>query len=102
MEIPLGRWSTSAALAQIGTTILFGIMAVGALGYALSVTYVWTTAIIGILMIVMIGLAIYGIKMLPKTKSTKKRKCYNWITVFFLATTTLNIIYWNLFMGWKI
>ncbi len=102
LAIPLGRWSTLVVCAQIVTAILFAIMAVLALNFALSISYIWMSVVMGGMVIFMIGLIIYGTVVILKNETSKKRKFYNLIAVIMLATTVVNIFYWNLFMWWKI
>lgn len=100
--VPLGRWSTLAAAAQLFAVLLLAVMASQAFAYALASSYAWVTVAFGLVAVFMAGLLLYGIGMLLKTESTKKRKCYNWAVVILLGATIVNIVYWNLFMFWKI
>lgn len=100
--IPLDRWSALVAMVQIATVILFAVMASQALSYALSGSYAWMTVVLGVIALALGGLVVYGIVMIPKAEFARKRKIYNWTTVILSATTVINIVYWNLFMGWKI
>ncbi len=102
IAISLGKWSTLAAAAQLIAVLLLAVMASQAFGYALASSYAWTNVGFGIIAVFMTALILYGITMLLKTESTKKRKCYNWTVVILLGVTTVNIVYWNLFMFWKI
>lgn len=100
-KIPMGKWSILSAVTQLLTVLLLAVMAIQASGYALASSYAWVSVGFGIAAVFMAGLILYGIAMLLKTESTKKRKCYNWIVVILLGVTTVNIVYWNLFMFWK-
>ncbi|MCM1261303.1 MAG: beta-lactamase family protein [Butyrivibrio sp.] len=99
--IPLGRWSTLAALLQIAAALLVMIMAIGASSYASAASYTWANAAFIPLMIVMVAVVIYGIVALCKMQSGKLRKLYNIITLVMIAVTITDILYWNLFMFWK-
>lgn len=100
--IPLGKWSALAALIQVATVALLVVVAMQVSSYALASSYIGLTAIFDFIVVIMLGFLVYGIRMLRKTESTKKRKCYNWTTVILLISTIVNIIYWNLFMWWEI
>lgn len=102
VSIPLGRWSLLAAILQVTAVAMLAVMASQAMSYALADSYAWTTVVIAVVAVLMAGFILYGIAMLKRTESTKKRKLYNWITVVFLAVTVVNVMYWNLFMWWKI
>ncbi|MBR1692590.1 MAG: beta-lactamase family protein, partial [Lachnospiraceae bacterium] len=101
-RIPMGRWSACAAIVQAVLVPLLVWMALCAASYKLSSSYLWGFILVGILTLVMAGLAIYGIAALRKTDCSKKRRFYNLITVLSLAVTVVNILYWNLFMFWYI
>lgn len=101
IAIPMGKWSILSAVTQLLTVLLLAVMAIQASGYALASSYAWVSVGFGIAAFFMAGLILYGIAMFLKTESTKKRKCYNWIAVILLGVTTVNIVYWNLFMFWK-
>lgn len=102
LTIPLGRWSLLSAVMQVAAGVVLAAMASRAMSYALADSYIWTMAAFAVLAVLMTGLILSGIVMLPKTESTKKRKVYNWAAVISLAVTVINIVYWNLFMWWKI
>lgn len=102
IAIPLNGWSTLSAVVQMIAVALVAVIALSAFSYATAGSYVWASAVYGIVAVFMAGLVIYGIVKLRKTESTKKRKFYNWITVVMLAVMVVNILYWNLFMFWKI
>lgn len=100
--IPLGRWSTVAALLQILVLVLLGCAVVKVSSYALFSTYRWMLVVLGILELVIAVLVGVGLRMVLTTKSTKKRKVYNWSTIILLVVTALNILYWNLYQFWNV
>ncbi len=102
MTIPLGGWSALAAGTQVVTAVLLAVVAVLALSYARAASYTWMTVVIGGMVMLMIGLIVYGVLKLRKNRSTKKRTCYNVMTMLLLVAAAANILYWNLFMWWKI
>lgn len=102
LSIPLGRWSMLAAVMQAAAVVVLAVMASGAMSYALANSYAWMTVLLAVLAVFMTGFILYGAITLPKTKSSKMRKFYNWSTAVLLAVTVVNIMYWNLFMWWKI
>ena len=91
--IPLGRWSTVAALLQILVLVLLGCAVVKVSSYALFSTYRWMLVVLGILELVIAVLVGVGLRMVLTTKSTKKRKVYNWSTIILLVVTAVNILY---------
>lgn len=100
--IPLGRWSTVAALLQILVLVLLGCAVVKVSSYALFSTYRWMLVVLGILELVIAVLVGVGLRMVLTTKSTKKRKVYNWSTIILLVVTAVNILYWNLYQFWNV
>ena len=100
--MPQGKWSTLSAVVQVLTVVLVLVMVIQAKTYATASSYVWIPAILGVIAIIMIGLAVYGMVTIRKTENTKKRKFFNWATSVMLLITPLNIIYWNLFMWWQL
>lgn len=101
IAIPMGKWSTLSAVMQLLTVLLLAVLIAEATSYALADSYAWVTVGFGLAAAFMAGLMLYGIVMLPKTEASMKRKCYNWASVIWLGVTTVNILYWNLFMFWK-
>ena len=97
----MGKWSTLSAVMQLLTVLLLAVLIAEATSYALADSYAWVTVGFGLAAAFMAGLMLYGIVMLPKTEASMKRKCYNWASVIWLGVTTVNILYWNLFMFWK-
>lgn len=102
LAIPLSKWSTLAGIVQSVVILLAVAFASQAMNFAPAETYAWIPIIFGIIMVVMLGLISYGIIMAHKTEMIRTQKCYNGFTAFFLITTTVNIVYWNFFMWWKI
>lgn len=102
LSVALGKWSATAALIQLAAVILFAVMASLAMAYALASSYTWMVAVMGVLALVMLGLVLYGIWQMRKSSASKKRKIYNWLTIFMLLAAVANILYWNLFMWWSI
>ena len=100
--LPLGRWGTVSGVLQTVFIILLGYTAVSAFGYALSSAYVWAIAMAGIIAVIMLVLALYGFVKIPKTQSGKFRKFCNYTTAVSLFVTAVNIVYWNIFMFWKL
>ena len=100
--LPLGRWCTVSGVLQTVFIILLGYTAVSAFGYALSSAYVWAIAMAGIIAVIMLVLALYGFVKIPKTQSGKFRKFCNYTTAVSLFVTAVNIVYWNIFMFWKL
>lgn len=100
--IPMGKWSTLSSILQITSCILFCVMAVQAISYALPSTYIWALVAFTPIAIAMIGCIIYGIKLFPKCQATKIRKFYHILTIILLITTVINILYWNVFMWWEV
>ncbi len=101
-EIVLGRWSTLAAALQLGVLVLMVVAVILVSSYAVARTYMWVFAGAAVLCGVMMGMLVYGIVNIRKKPSSKKRAFYNWATVLLLGTTVVNILYWNLFMGWLV
>lgn len=102
ITIPLGRWSILAAFLQIAAIAVLAAMAVQVMSYALAGTYAWLTVVFAVLAVLMTGFIVYAIARIPKIKATKKRKAYNWSTAILLVVTVANILYWNLFMWWRL
>lgn len=100
--IPLNGWSMLAALVQTAAAGLLAVVVTEALSYEAADSYIWASAALGAAAVIAVCMAVYGIIMLGKTKSTKKRKLYNWVTLVMLVFMVVNILYWNLFMFWKI
>lgn len=100
--IPLGKWSMLAAIVQLATIVVLAVAVARASSYALASSYTWMVVMIGVIAVLMAVLIVYGIVTLQKTESTIKRKIFNWVTVVLMAITVVNIMYWNLFMWWKI
>lgn len=101
-EIPMGKWSTVAAFVQIGNILLLVWMAIQAFSYAVADSYLWCFGVFGVLALVMLGLAVYGMCRQRKVPMTRKRRFYNGTTVVLLVSSLVNILYWNLFMGWRV
>ncbi len=101
-ESPLSKWNTVTAITQIMVILLCVVVAFKAMNYALFSTYVWAIVACGVIAVIMVALILYGIATMRKTETNKKTKCYNWVTVILALTTVSNIIYWNLFMWWKL
>ena len=101
-EIPMGKWSAVAAFVQIGNILLLVWMAIQAFSYAVAGSYMWCFGVFGVLALVMLGLAVYGVCRLRKVSMTRKRRFYNVTTVVLLMSSFMNILYWNLFMGWRV
>lgn len=102
LTIPLGRWSMLAAVMQVAVVVVLAILVFRAMSYALADSYAWMAVVFAVIAVFMTGFTLYGAVTLLKTESTKWRKLYNWVTAILLAVTVGNIIYWNLFMWWKI
>lgn len=100
--ILLGKWSMLAAIVQVAAIVMLATAAAQASSYALASSYTWMVVMIGVIAVLMAVLIVYGIVTLQKTESTIKRKIFNWVTVVLMAITVVNIMYWNLFMWWKI
>ena len=94
--------SGRCGFAAVASTVLLLVFALLALNYAAAATYEWMSAAQAVLGIAMLGFIAHGIAALRKTKPTKKQKFYHWAVVIALAITAASIIYWNLFMWWKI
>lgn len=101
-EIVLGSWSALAAVLQLVLVVLFLIAVMQVSSYAIASSYMWVFAGVAVLCCAMLGMIVYGIVNICKKTSTKKRVFYNWTTVVLLGTTVVNILYWNLFMGWLV
>ena len=99
---PLCKWNTFVTITQIMVFLLFAVVAFNAMNYALFNTYVWAIVACGVIAVIMVALVLYGIVSMRKIEATKKIKCYNWVTGIFALITLTNIIYWNLFMWWKL
>lgn len=97
----MGKWSTAACVSQLVTLILFAAAASMVSGYAAGASYGWIFAVLGLLAVWMSGMVIYGIVGMRKP-STRIRKLYHAVTIFFLLTTVLNICYWNLYRFWML
>lgn len=100
--VPLNGWSALAAIVQVIAVVLLVVIVISALNYAAAGSYIWASVAFGPVAVLAVGMDIYGIIRIRKTESTKKRKFYNWITAIMLAIMVVNILYWNLFMFWKI
>lgn len=100
--IVLGRWSTLAAVLQLVLVVLFLVAVVQVSSYAIASSYMWVFAGVAVLAGAMVGSTVYGVISIRKKESTKKRAFYNWTTVVLLGATVVNILYWNLFMGWLV
>ncbi len=100
--VPLNGWSALAAIVQVAAVVLLAVIVISALNYAVAGSYIWAGVVFGPVAVIAVGMVIYGIIKIRKTESTKKRKFYNWITAIMLAIMVVNILYWNLFMFWKI
>jgi CubicO group peptidase (beta-lactamase class C family) len=100
--ITLGNWSAWVSLLQLflAAMLFMGISEVSS--YEVSSSYTWIFAVIGVAMLILIVMAIYGVYRMRKISSTRKRKIYNIGVEISLATTVLNIVYWNLFMFWAL
>lgn len=101
-KILLGRWSTLSCMFQLALSVLLAAAMTMMSGYELYRNYAWIFAVIGIIGIVMTGMMVYGFARNLKAPSGKGRKIYNILTVFFMAVTVVNILYWNLFMFWEV
>ncbi|MGN0484978.1 MAG: serine hydrolase [Lachnospiraceae bacterium] len=98
----LGSWSVIVSILQIViVSVLFGaIMCVSS--YALGATYQWMFAVIGLLAIILFLMCIYGFWKMKKIRLKKGWKLYHTVTAAFMVITIANILYWNLFMYWKL
>lgn len=101
-EIVLGRWSAMAAVLQLGILVLMVVAVIQVSSYAMASSYMWVFAGVAVLGCAMLGMIAYGTVNIGKKTSTKKRAFYNWTTVILLGATVVNILYWNLFMGWLV
>ena len=101
-EIVLGRWSAMAAVLQLGILVLMVVAVIQVSSYAMASSYMWVFAGVAVLGCAMLGMIAYGTVNICKKTSTKKRAFYNWTTVVLLGATVVNILYWNLFMGWLV
>lgn len=102
IAIPQGVWSTLSAIMQVLTGVLVLVMSEQAHSYAAANSYAWICALLGVIAIIMPGFAVYGMIRLRKIEASKKRKFFNCVTALLLLLTTVNILYWNLFMWWEI
>lgn len=100
--VPLGGFSALASVLQLAAASLLAVIVLGALSYKPADSYIWASAALGLLVIVMAAFIIFGVYMLKKSESGRLRKLYNWITTVMLTVTVANILYWNLFMFWKL
>lgn len=100
--IVLGRWSTLAAVLQLGIPALMIVVVVQVSSYAMARAYMWVFTGVAVICGAMVGMIVYGIINICRQASSKIRALYNWATVVLLGTTVVNILYWNLFMGWLV
>lgn len=100
--VPLGGFSALAAVLQLAAASLLAVIVLGASSYQTADSYIWASAALGLVATVMAAFIIYGVYLLKKSESGRLRKLYNWITTVMLAVTVANILYWNLFMFWKL
>lgn len=99
---PLGTWSTLSAILQVVAAVLLVVMMSQAFEYMWTNLYIWIPVTFRVIMLLMFGLAVYGMVMLRKTEATLMRRIYNGMTAVLLVIGAINIAYWNLFMWWKI
>lgn len=102
IAIPQGMWSTLSEILQMLTAVLVLVLIEQARSYTVANSYVWISVLLGAIAVIMIGLAVYGMVTLRKKEVSKKRKFFNCATAVLLLITTVNIMYWNLFMWWGI
>lgn len=100
--IPLNGFSSWAAVLQLTAAALLAVILSGAAGFELSASYVWASVALGVIAAAMAAFIIWGVYRIRKSESGRLRKFYNYITIVMLAVTAANILYWNLFMFWKI
>ncbi len=101
-RVPLSWWSTLACVMQVLNVLLLAFVASRALSYTPAYSYVgWIVGFVPVL-VMMLGLAVFGIMKMRKVKLSKLCKVYNWLTIVFLVVGCANILYWNLFMWWLV
>lgn len=100
--VPLSWWSSLAAVAQVMLIALIVLTVSLVSSYAIAKSYMWVFWLVALLMCLMVGMVIYGVRKLSTVELSKKCKFYNGITIAMLAVTVVNILYWNLFMWWYV
>jgi hypothetical protein len=97
-----GKWSIGASLLQLLFAVLLCVVVSEASAYAVSSSYTWIFAVIGVEMLVMIVMAVYGVWHMRKIPVTGKRRIYHIAVEIGMVVTVFNIAYWNLFMFWAV
>lgn len=101
----LGRWSAAAAVLQLLALLLLILIIYNVSTFAMGDTYIWMFAALGVLAFAMGTLCVYGVIHNNKLDSQylkKRQKVFNNVTAFFLLVAVVNVLYWNLFMFWKV
>lgn len=98
---PLGKWAASSMLIQLLLPVSIIYLAISAFGYRPSESYLWIFRFIAALLIILIVMFVYGLFKTIKTQMKKRTRAFCILTLFTLAVSISNIIYWNMFMFWE-
>lgn len=90
----------SAGLQMLLLLMIAGI-ALSAMRYAESSTYVWMPAVCAVTMVAMLFMAVRLSLDLRREKGGKE-KLLSWAAIVFLLAAVGNILYWDLYMFWVI
>ncbi len=98
---PLGKWAVASMLIQFLLPVSVIYAAVNLLNNQLAESFLWIFKCIAILLLLLIVLFIFGLYKTIKTQMKKRTRAFCILTMFTLAVSITNILYWNMFMFWK-
>ena len=99
-KYPLRLWSIVMSILPCLVLLLFMMMMMSTAKPAY--TFTWMSMAIGLITILQILMAGYGIFKNRKAEIPVKSKIYNRAIIILTVFTVIDICYWNLFMFWKI
>lgn len=96
------RWSALACTLQGMALFLLAAIINNVSNYAMGKTYSWMFGALGVLAVGMLAMSVYGILKTGKSSGCKSRKALRYGMAATLLVTVADILYWNLFMFWKL
>lgn len=96
----LAVWSTVSGILPFLITGLYLIVIVST--GTTSDHYRWVFAVMCILAVCMTALAVYGVLKNRKADLPRSKKIYNYAVVLSLLISVVYIVYWNMFIFWKL
>jgi CubicO group peptidase (beta-lactamase class C family) len=95
----LSTWSVVTNILPL--VILFMFLMVMQSVYNPSNTYLWMFIVIAVVTLCMAVMDVVGIVRNIRFNLTHNIKVYNYLSIFFSVIAIINVLYWNLFMFWK-